>query len=262
MNDRLIFIGASGTGKSTAALGFMTKPSETAIIQHKGSAGFRYIATIPALKEMWVRDAANFTDFASHANECIRAKKTLIIIDDYDYLFRDEQRGARLGKSGNEKRLASQDIYAEAEEVVKRLMECGATIIFTCKAVAQAAGKDGSAYVTEFSPFLPGLHAHMETGMVDGVFHFIKTGPKYTARTKAWEVTAGNSITRYYAKATIGIGDYLPETITITKDAKPYTLAIRQAMKDAKAKMAQAFGDLADDKPDALPRAGDNGGAK
>jgi hypothetical protein len=246
MNDRLIFIGAAGTGKSTAALGFMTKPAETAIIQHKGSAGFRYIAIIPALKDMRVLDAANFADFASQANECIRAKKTLIIIDDYDYLFRDEQRGARLGKQGNEKRLASQDIYTQAEEVVKQLMECGATIIFTCKAVAQSAGKEGNAYVTEVSPFLPGLHAHMETGMVDGVFHFIKTGPRFTAHTRAWETSTGNSITRYYAKATIGIGDYLPEVITITKDAKPYTLAIRQAMKDAKIKMSQAFAELTD----------------
>ncbi len=74
MNDRFIFIGESGSGKSTAALGFMTSPKDTTIIQHKGSAGFRYLAGIPALKDLTIRDASNFGDFARLVAEAIKAK--------------------------------------------------------------------------------------------------------------------------------------------------------------------------------------------
>jgi len=251
MNDRLIFIGESGSGKSTAALGFMTSPKDTYIIQHKGSAGFRYLAGIPALKDLTIRDAANFGDFARLVAEAIKAKKTLVIVDDYDYLFRDEQRGVRLGKNGNEKRLASQEIYEQAETTVKTLMECGATIIFTCKAVAASAGRDGGKFITEVKPFLPGLHAHMETGLVDGVFHFVRTGQKFTARTRGWEVEAASQVTRYYAKATLGLGDYLPEFIAIEKvTGKPYSQSINKAMETARQKMAAAWGEASSDQQD------------
>lgn len=244
MNDRFIFIGESGTGKSTAALGFMTSPKDAAIIQHKGSAGFRYLAGIPALKDLTIRDAANFADFARFTAEAIKAKKTLVIVDDYDYLFRDEQRGVRLGKNGNEKRLASQEIYEQAETTVKALMECGATVIFTCKAVSTSAGRDGGKFITEVKPFLPGLHAHMETGLVDGVFHFTRAGQKFTARTRGWEVDAASQVTRYYAKATLGLGDYLPETIAVEKTpGKPYSQSILKAMESARQKMAAAWGE-------------------
>lgn len=235
MSDRLIFIGASGAGKSTAALGFMQKPSGTTIIQHKGSQGFKYLVGIPALKELTIVNASDFAEFAKAAEVAIAAKKDLIIVDDYDYLFRDAQRGARMGKTGNAQRLASQPVYQEAEQVVKRLTECGATVIFTCKAVAKAI----SANETEVGAFLPGLHAHMETGIADAVLHFVRRGPNFVCRSKGW--VEGNTV--YYAKATIGLGDFLPQEIELTKIAgKPYSTSVRDAMAAAKKQLAAAFG--------------------
>jgi hypothetical protein len=235
MSDRLIFIGPSGSGKSTSALGFMAKPSGTAIIQHKGSQGFRYLRGIKALAAMTITDVSNFTEYGAAVTAAITGRRDLIIIDDFDYLFRDEQRNVRQGLTGNKQRLASQGIYQQEETITKALLECGATVIFTLKAV----GKPAPDNMTEHGPFLPGLHAHMETGLVDGVFHFIKRGAGFVAKTKAW--ADQNNI--WYAKATIGLGDFLPEEIVCVKVAgKPYSTSVRDAMTTAKAKLDAAFG--------------------